>query len=322
VTLETTMEPSSPLGSARFFRTGYLPTYAAVFYLLLLVWAGAPGRAVSFSRAWRTAERLGVAEVLLLALAVALIAVLVQPLQLSVVRVLEGGFPRWLGSGLFRKIQLDRKGKLETKVQKLVDNAAKAAGRERDARTQEAGAASVRFRSRYPGQDHLVKGTALGNALAAMEDSAGAAYGLDAAVIWPRLYAVLGQPVRAVVDDLRDGLDGAASLTASGALAAMAAVALLVWHSGLLTLLALIPVAVASLAYLGAIRAATAYGTAVQVAFDLHRFDLLRAMRLALPADQQAEQEANVRLCDFLRQGVQVPFTYTLPGCASQPGGG
>lgn len=317
---ETIMDPPGSLGS-RFFRTGYLPTYAAVIYLLLLVWAGAPGRAVSFSRAWRAAERLAVAEVLLLALAVALIAVLVQPLQLSVARLLEGGFPRWLGSSLFRKVQLNRKGKLENKVQELVDKAAMAPAGERDARTQDAGAASARFRSRFPGPDHLVRGTALGNALAAMEGNAGTAYGLDAAVIWPRLYAVLGEPVRAVVDDLRDGLDAATQFTASGALAAVAAVILLAWHSGLLTLLALIPLAVAVLAYIGAIRAAIAYGTAVHVAFDLHRFDLLRAMYQAIPADQRAEREANIRLCDFLRQGVPVPFTYTPPEPAQGKGG-
>ena len=47
--------------------------------------------------------------------------------------------------------------------------------------------------------DHLVRATGLGNALAAMEDSAGAAYGLDAVVAWPRLYPLLGDKVRAVV---------------------------------------------------------------------------------------------------------------------------
>lgn len=324
--LETVMAPSSALASGRFFRVGYLPAYAATLYLLVLMWAGAPGRQVSFSRAWRTADRLGVAEMLLLALGVALFAVLMQPLQLSIVRVLEGGFPRWLGSGLIRKVQIARKRKLDDRVQELVNRAAQADGSERDALTQDAGAISDQLRSRFPGPEHLVRSTALGNVLAAMEDTAGAAYGLDAAVIWPRLYAVLGGQIRLIVDDLRDGVDAAARLAATGALATVASVALLAWHSGLLTLLALIPLAVAVLAYLGAVRAAMAYGTAVRVAFDLHRFDLLRAMCQALPADQQAEREANMRLCDFLRQGVPVPLEYTVsappsPGFADQPGG-
>ena len=176
---------------------------------------------------------------------------------------------------------------------------------------------SARLHSRFPIPDYLVRGTALGNALAAMEDSAGAAYGLDAVVTWPRLYPVLGDKVRAVVDDLRDGLDAAARLAATGVLTAVAAVALLAWHSGLLTLLALVPLAVGVLAYLGAVEAAVAYGTAMQVAFDLHRFDLLRALRLEAPTEQVKEKAANATLGDFLRQGVPVPFKYTDPAPSS-----
>ena len=59
----------------------------------------------------------------------------------------------------------------------------------RSSRRQIAGA---RLRRRFPLPDHLVRPTALGNALSAMEDSAGRDYGLDAVIVWPRLYVVLG----------------------------------------------------------------------------------------------------------------------------------
>ncbi|MGE5291830.1 MAG: hypothetical protein ACM3ML_32475 [Micromonosporaceae bacterium] len=337
--LEDIMQPPGALASGRFFRTGYLPTYAAAVFLLVLVWAGAPNRPVDFSRAWRTANQLGAVEALLLALAILLVAVLLQPLQLSIVRVLEGGFPRWLGSGLARNAKVQRKNSIEKAIQQKLDKAAKAleaAGAPETLEAvrapkvaetveavsrdnalkllQEAGTESARLRSRFPMPDHAIRATALGNALAAMEDTAGVAYGLDAAVVWPRLYPVLGDPVRVIVDDLRDGMDAAVRLAATGALTAVAALGLLVWHSGWWTLLALAPLGVAVLAYAGAVRAAIAYGTAVHAAFDLHRFDLLRALHLALPQDRNAEQASNRELSDFLRQGVPVPFTYADPG--------
>ncbi len=90
MTISDAMAPPGLLASGRFFRTGYLPTYAATVFLLVLIWAGAPGQPVHFDQAWRTGKDLGVVPALLLALAVALVTVLLQPLQLSMVRVLEG----------------------------------------------------------------------------------------------------------------------------------------------------------------------------------------------------------------------------------------
>src|SRR5262249_44935055 len=126
MTLDDAMQPPGALASGRFFRVGYLPTYAAAVFLLVLVWAGAPGRAVDFSQAWRTANQLGAVQALLLALAVTLVAVLLQPLQLSIVRVLEGGFPSWLGSGLARKAQAWRKNRAKRAIQRKLDKAAPA----------------------------------------------------------------------------------------------------------------------------------------------------------------------------------------------------
>ena len=313
--LDAAMRPPSDLASARFFRTGYLPTYAAAVFLLLLVWAGAPGNPVDFTRAWRAANRLGAVEALLLALAIALLTVLLQPLQLSIVRVLEGGFPRWLGSGLAQTLQTRRKRRLERAVQQMIDEAGSLRddilnGPRRHEIVQQAGTVSALLRSRFPASDHRVRATALGNALAAAEDTAGAAYGLDSTVIWPRLYPVLRDQVRVIVDDLRDTLDASARLAATGALTAVATVALLAWHSGWRTLLALLPLSVAILGYVGAVRAAVAFGTGMRVAFDLHRFDLLHALGFSLPAKQDTEKAHNRAISDFFRQGVPVTFGY------------
>jgi low affinity Fe/Cu permease len=320
VNIEDVLQPTAGLSSGRFFRTGYLPTYAAAVFLLVLLWAGAPGKPVDFGHAWQVAEKFGVVQTLVVALGVALATVLLQPLQLSVVRVLEGGFPKWLGSGLTRRVQLARKHRLEGKLEEKIREAVRKPADERDASVQEAGALSARLRSQFPVPDHLVRATGLGNALAAMENSAGAAYGLDSVVAWPRLYPLLGDRIRAVVDDLRDGLDAAVRLAATGAATAVAAVGLLAWHSGLFTLLALVPFAVAVLAYLGAVRAAIAYGEAVQVAFDLYRFDLLTALHVEIPTKQQKEMAGNIALSDFLRQGVPLPFDYATPAPSAGSG--
>ena len=76
------------------------------------------------------------------------------------------------------------------------------------------------------------------------------------------------------------------------------------------------------LSYRGAVvAAAIAYGEAIEAAFDLHRFDLLRALHLPLPSDLAAEVRANQQLTRFLHQpheelffllriGKGINFTY------------
>jgi hypothetical protein len=119
---------------------------------------------------------------------------------------------------------------------------------------QRAGAAGYQLRRRFPLPDHLLQPTALGNVLAAMQDTAGRAYGLDAVTAWPRLYPVLGDQCRTLVDDRRDTLDASVRLGA-----------------GWWTALGLIPLGVAALACNAAVQAALAYAETVHVAFDLHR---------------------------------------------------
>jgi hypothetical protein len=312
VNLGSLLQAPGQLASSRFFRVGYLPTCAGVVYLLILMWAGAPGHRINFSRAWRTASHLGIGEIVLLAIGITRASVIVQPFQLALVRVLEGRFP---GATIVRGLQMRRKAKLTTRRDQAVAEVSRLPDTpeyrlKRDELTQKAGVMSERLRLRFPLPYHLVRATGLGNALAAIEDTTGAAYGLDPVVTWPRLYPLLSDRVRAAVDDLRDSLDAAARLAATGVIAAAATVLLLVPHSGWWTLLALAPFAVALVSYLATIPATVAYGLALQVAFDLHRFDLLRVMRLAEPEAIDSEKANNLRLSDFLRQGVPVPFEY------------
>jgi hypothetical protein len=300
MTLDAMAQSPAGVGS-RFWRVAYLPTYATLLYLLVLVWAGAPGHWPRFSVAWRTATGLGVIELLLITLAVVLVAVLFQPLQLALVRLLEGGIPTWLGAGPARAWQRRRRDAL-TRAATLPWPAT-------PAQVHTAGVAGSRLRERFPIDEHLLRPTGLGNALTAMEDLAGRTYGLDAVVAWPRLYPLLGPPVKAIVDDRRDTLDGAARLAVSAAVACMASAGLLAVHGGPWLLLPLAPAAAAVVAYHGAVQAAIAFGEAVHVAFDLHRGQLFDAMR-ADAATPAAEAAAGRQLSDLWRQGVPPDLEY------------
>jgi hypothetical protein len=309
--LSSVSGPLEGLKSGRFFVVSYLPIYAASIFVLVLVWAGAPvwlhhGHPLSFNRAWHTASGLGAGEIVMLVIAVTLAAVLFVPLQLAMMRVLEGGWPDALGAGLARRFQLWRKRRM-TRAAELPQ----VRDQLTDAVVQKAGMAGARLRRRFPLPDHLVRPTALGNALSATEDTAGRDYGLDAVVIWPRLYPVLGDKIRAVVDDRRDVLDSAGRMAVTAAATVIATLVLL-WGSAWWLTLAIVPAVVAAVAYAGAVAAAVAYGEAVRSSFDLHRFDLLTSLKLALPRTRDQERQVNQALCDLWRQGVPMMDEYEV----------
>lgn len=293
--------------SGRFFFVNYLPVYGALLFLLTLLWGGAPGD-VDFARAWQTAAGLGAGEIVELGVALLLAAVILQPWQLPLVRMLEGYWPSWAepAAGVLRSRQARRRKRLE--------QAATVPGEDdpvSDEVVVAAGMAGAQLAERFP-SGPFVRPTALGNALTAAEQRAGARYGWDAVVAWPRLYPVLGDQVRAMVDDRRNSIDSAARLAAVGAATAVAAAGLLA-ASGWWVLLALAPLAVAIVGYGGAVAAAIAYGASLEVAFDLHRFDMLSALRLPLPADITAEREQADSLCTLWRQDAPVILGYAHP---------
>jgi hypothetical protein len=301
-----------PFGSGsggRFYLTGYLPTYASALFLLVLVWAGAPawherpGRPIRFTAAWATASRLSLSEVVMIALAVALLAVILQPLQLALVNLAQGSWPACLGATWARQRHKTRRDQLARAAQLPPGPDLTSAA------IQRAGTAGYQLRRRYPLPDHLLQPTVLGNVLAAMQDNAGRTYGFDAVTAWPRLYPVLGEQCKTLVDDRRDALDASVRLTATMAVTALASLILLA-RSGWLIALALVPLAVAVLAYNAAVQAALGYAETVHVAFDLHRADLLTALRIEPPARQDAETILNEQLCDHWRQGI--PLSATL----------
>lgn len=310
MTLASGLGLSRPDLGPRFSLISYLPTAAAALAIMLVLAAGAPGAYPSWSRALQQARAIDAADVGLLVVLITLLAVMLQPLQLRLVRLLEGywgGGPRAGAlSRMLLALQRRRRDALASRVM-VEPRSGSPAGTPPAA----AVAAQEALSARFPSAGQLLP-TALGNALRAFEERAGRAYGLDAVVIWPRLYPLLSDSIRAVVDDRRDQLDISARISATATVVAVITATLL-WGDGWWLLLPLGALAVARIAYGSAVSAAVAYGEGVRVAIDLHRFDLLRSLHLPLPVDREAEREANRALCDFLRQGVPIPLKYEHP---------
>jgi hypothetical protein len=288
----------------RFRLVSLLPATVLALFVLGLAWSGAPGHPPDLGQVTVHAERVKGWTGFLLAIAVLTAAVIVEPLQLVLVRGLEG---YWGESRLGRVLAAPGKlihrawrGHLDAVQQQ------RGRGKQRPLAVREAAARRLQ---QYPPAEALLP-TKLGNIMRAGEYRAGSRYGLDALAAWPRLYPLLSDKVAAVVDDLRDQLDLSARFCAVFLLATVISAFFLAGYGWWLT----VPVAtllLAWLSYRGALTAATGYGQAVAAAFDLHRFDLLTALHLPLPANLTSEVAANQQLSRFLRQPTEYLFAVT-----------
>jgi hypothetical protein len=294
----------------RFSLISYVPTATAALIVVLVLAAGAPGTHPTWSRALQHARAIDVADVALLAVMVTLLAVLLQPLQLRLVRLLEGYWGGGPVVGTLSRVPMTLQRRRREALAKRATVELKPCG-PTGPPPASAVAAQEALNARFPSAALLLP-TTLGNVLRAFEERTGRAYGLDAVVIWPRLYPLLPDPVRAGVNDRRDQLDVSARISATAFVVALITAALL-WGDGWWLLLPLGALAVSRAGYSAAVGAAVAYGEGVRVAIDLHRFDLLRSLHLPLPTDREAEREANQALCNFLRQGLPIPLKYEHP---------
>lgn len=296
--------PVSSLFQARFLLVSYLPTLAGLLFVGVLILAGAPGADLSLPRAWTRIEALTGAAVAALFLVTVLTAVLLAPFQLLMVRALEGGLPPRVAS-MGVRVQTRRWQRFHRRLQQV-----QAVPDPSTAQVQRAGALDHALHLRFPADSSIVRPTALGNVLLAAELRAGAAYGLDAVVVWPRLYPLLDPATRAVVDDRRNLMDGSARTCVTFAGVTVAS-AVLLWQSGPWIAVTIVPLALILASYAATVQAAISYGQSVEVAVELHRFDLYAALHLPVPANTADEVVQNERLCLHWRQGVPLKLNYS-----------
>jgi hypothetical protein len=290
----------------RFRLVDLLPTAVLGLFVLGIVWSGAPRQSPDLGKVAARAEQLSGWAGLLLAVTLMAAALILEPLQITLVRVLEGYWGESLPGRLLaapgKAFHRSRRRRLDRLQQRRGDNRTGAARREEAARRLGA----------YP-RAAAVLPTKLGNVLRAAEHRAGSRYGLDAITLWPRLYPVLADRTRAVLDDLRNQLDLAARFCSIFLAATVIAIACLARHGWWLTVAAG-TLLLAGISYRAALTAAAAYGQAIEAAVDLHRFDLLHALHLPLPANLTSEIQANEHLTQFLRQPHEYVYALTTRG--------
>ncbi len=154
----------------------------------------------------------------------------------------------------------------------------------------------------YPSMGERLLPTRLGNVLRAAEDYSNTAYGMDAPFWWPRLAPLLPDDIQDAIQDaltpmlmLLNLASLAAVLTLVGAIYLAAHQ---VWWRAMAVLV--LGLAVAWLSYLGAVTQGRSYGQVIRTAVDLHRFDLLGALHLPLPANPQKERQTWAQLAAWL----------------------
>lgn len=268
-----------------------------------------------------TGFRVDSGGVLLLVVALFALAALLQPFEIAAVRLLEGywGAGR-LGSGASGLVAWPHRRRVRRADQRIDDERALRV-RERKARRDGAGRPPLdeqvrdlkraertgrradrahRTRPRYPPNVAEVMPTMLGNVLRTAERRAGERYYLPTVPALPRLHAQLPDRLATSYNAAVDTLDAAATMAVATAVSAGVTIVAfrddpaLRWVPAVLAVLAL-------LSYRGAVVAAATHGTFMDIAFDLHRFDLLKALHLDLPADTEEEKELGEKVGAFLR---------------------
>jgi hypothetical protein len=283
----------------RFNVVSLLPTAALALFVFGLLASGAPDHAPDIHRLSKRVASMNAWQAGAAFLALIAFALVLQPLQLSLVRLLEG---YWGGSRPGRLLAAPGLW-LAGRRRRALERATKSTGAAEPTQQQAEAmvAASRRLERSFPPKDELMP-TQLGNVLRAAENRAGGRYGLLTVVTWPRLYPLLPEKTAAMVDDQRDQLDLSARFCAVCLLGAAVSLGLLA-TLGIWLLVPVGAVVLAWICYRGAIAAALQYAVGLETAYDLHRVELLRALHLRLPTDYASERTTNEALSTFLLQG-------------------
>jgi hypothetical protein len=232
-------------------------------------------------------------------------AIVVQRLTLPVLRLLEGYWPssvQWVTDWRFR-IMLARKAADETAWQQLQIDLEKG---ELTPRQRAKLAVLEHHRRHRPVRNAELLSTRIGNILRAAETRPHHRYGLDAVVIWPRLWLVMSELARQEILESRRSLD--------------VCVAGFIWSAAFVVFTPLAPWALASVLISAAAlywwipSRAEVFADLVESAYDLYRVELYRQLRWPLPANPADEVELGQRLTRYLVRGSDKPYPeFTAP---------
>lgn len=223
---------------------------------------------------------------------VLVISGLLYNLNVPIIRLYEG-YPwskSWLGAlFVWRKKRRFRKAQsLRASIRSLRQELTKRDPNSKEAKTLQAQLTTLGqfINNELPFHEDLVLPTRLGNVIRCFETYPYVAYGIDAIVLWPRLISKIDPAFASTIDDAKTSFDFMLNTSFLNAFTCVCIITMglssraplaiesslpWLWRAGLFLTLALI-------FYHFAIGSAMAWGTQVRAAFDLYRFDLLKAL--------------------------------------------
>lgn len=323
----------SGTGSAigRYFSVvSVLPSILLVTYIFLLFSSGSWQHTPNWHAAFGGLRNIGLAGAAVLTVSGIVVALVMHPLQFSMVQLLEGYWgPGWLAQQI-RVSRIHRHRKHLLWLNGLTANADSILERfEQDdpsldelkpdaiAHLKVTAMAlrgeAVRSRDRYPADSDHTMPTRLGNMLRRYEVLAGVPYGLDAPTVLPCLALVAPPGHLDYLNDQRSALDLAVRTSMTSAIACLVTLVFL-WHSGLWLLIALIPYAAAYAAYRGSVIAAESYGITMSAVIILNRFALYEQMHMPRPPTTARERVMNEDMMALLDHKEGASLAYRHPG--------
>jgi hypothetical protein len=245
-----------------------------------------------------------------LLLAVLSFALVTQPFQLLLVRILEGYWDRIpiLRSFRYFGVEINRRRRL--KMQRLTQD-------------------DKMLARLYPPNVEDFLPTRLGNVLRAAERRAGKNHGFtDPVEMFPRIYPYMSPQLAEAIADARDDLDVACRMcVVLWLLALVSGVAFAVDGAvpatgGVVLALPVVAALLAILAYRGAVRTGEEYGKFLFYVFDLHRRDLIRALGYDPPRNPKEEKELIKDINEWLVHDRPAPVRHrerSPQGSAGRP---
>jgi hypothetical protein len=293
-------------------RWGAMAAPALVFALGgLLAWAYSRGGLSHLAAVphWVDRQTAGaqLAVALTVLLAVAGLALIVDRLTFPVLRLLEGYWPTWFG-GLRRYLlaRVERQAASDDAAWREL--APHVIGPQPDA-TADQRAAFARLdqrRRRRPNVTSRYLPTRVGNILRAAESWPADKYGLEAVVVWPRLWLLLPDSSRQELLAARGALDSAVAAAIWGVLFCV----FTFWTP--LAILAGVAVAAAAVVFWVPTRAEV-FGDLLEAAYDLHRTALYQQLRWPPPTDPRQERSEGAKLTTYLWRGTDDPAPVFTP---------
>ena len=277
----------------RFQLISAVPTAVCALVICSLVIAGAPGETPNLDRWTENLRHLGVLGGVALVATVVVLGLVFHPFQYSLVQALEGYWPaRGPLSGLTAtciRRQFEQRDLLHRRRSRLNDLASRLETDSPEGVTcrLQLSLADRRLRD-YPDHDVRMLPTKLGNVLRAREDLAGRRYSLDAISTIPRLYPLMSDVQRSMIEDARGQLDLFARFSATWIVSAVVSSVLLL-DSFWWNLFPLVLYLLSYLSYRGATAAARSYGDMLARAIDLYRLELLKQVAFPPPRDLEHE---------------------------------